>query len=460
MEKKHQIIRFIVYALLLLPLMIQRDVTPDNELRYLSIADESISDGHFFTMYNHGEPYADKPPLYFWIIMGVKTLLGHHSPFLITLIFSLIPAFVILSIFNRWCKDELSEKWRIASELALLTSVYFLGGSIFLRMDMLMCMFITLAMYTFYRMYEGDTSLKLRIAFPIYIFMAIFSKGPVGIMVPLFCIPVFLIVKREFKTIGRYWGWMTWLVLAILCGIWWTFVYLEGGTEYINNLLFHQTMGRAVNSFAHHKSFFFYFYSIWYSAAPWVFLTVGVVIWALIKKRIISPLAEFMLITVATIFVMMTIVSSKLQIYLLPSYGFMTYGAFLILAKNGKTQWQNLVINVSASLLLVIFIAGFFTQRFNSRIGYHDIAIEAATAAQQADIHRFGYCNLKGGENLDVFLGQELEEISPEQLQNPDKLISETTGIIVFTKRENSVIFYTFAGQNNQECNQHYQVLN
>ena len=65
---------FIFVFLALLPVLFLRDYTPGNELRYLSIADEAIKNGSWITFSNHGEPYADKPPLYFWIIMAGKWL--------------------------------------------------------------------------------------------------------------------------------------------------------------------------------------------------------------------------------------------------------------------------------------------------------------------------------------------------------------------------------------------------
>ena len=69
---------YIGICLALLPILLFRDYTPDNELRYLSIADEALRNGTFFTFTNHGIPYADKPPLYFWLIMFGKFLFGKH----------------------------------------------------------------------------------------------------------------------------------------------------------------------------------------------------------------------------------------------------------------------------------------------------------------------------------------------------------------------------------------------
>ena len=56
---------YLIWFIALLPIMILRDFTPNNELRYLSIVDEAISNGNIFTFTNQGEIYADKPPLHF-----------------------------------------------------------------------------------------------------------------------------------------------------------------------------------------------------------------------------------------------------------------------------------------------------------------------------------------------------------------------------------------------------------
>ena len=75
MGLKYNVMKYRLYILVLLafvPLMLLRDVTPNNELRYLSIADEAIRNGTLFAFTNHGVPYADKPPLYFWLLMAAR----------------------------------------------------------------------------------------------------------------------------------------------------------------------------------------------------------------------------------------------------------------------------------------------------------------------------------------------------------------------------------------------------
>ena len=49
-----QRVRLGLYLLLLLPLLLRRDITPENELKYLQIADEALRDGHFWCLFLDG----------------------------------------------------------------------------------------------------------------------------------------------------------------------------------------------------------------------------------------------------------------------------------------------------------------------------------------------------------------------------------------------------------------------
>lgn len=354
------------YLLLLvavLPLFALRDVTRNNELRYLSIVDEALRDGHFFTFYNHGEPYADKPPLYFWFMMLGKALFGHHSMVFLSL-FSAIPALVVLWIMDKWTRDSIAlNGWRTAAQLMLYTSVFYIGSLVVLRMDMLMCMFIVLALYSFWQLYTNPSRRKHRLSFPLWVFLAVFSKGPVGILVPLVCTLTYLIIQRQWRSIGRFWGWRTWGILLLLSGLWFTGVWLEGGKEYLDNLLFNQTVNRAVDSFHHKEPVWYYTITIWYSLAPWALLIIGAVVYGLIRRPEAKKSVEGFIVTVAlTTFVMLSLVSSKIQIYLLPAFPFFVYGGVLAIRRLGERGWMKWCVGVPAFVLMLVFPALFIVR--------------------------------------------------------------------------------------------------
>lgn len=353
---------FVFCAVCLLPMMAMRDFTPSNELRYLSIADEAIANGHLFAFYNHGIPYADKPPLYFWIVMLCRLLFGHHSCLALSM-FSLIPAFAIVGIMDRWVMKGKSAMNRMSVAGMTLTCVMFLGTMVVLRMDMLMCLFIVLALWTFYRMYTGEGSRRQdSLTLPLWIFLALFTKGPVGLLMPPLAIAVFLAVKRDWKGFSKYLGLKTWGIIAALSAVWLTCVWLEGGLEYINNLLFKQTVGRAVNAFTHARPFWFYQVTILWCLAPYTLLLIGSFMASLLPVRKagaekVSDLEILFLCTIISTAAMLSSFSSKLPIYLVPVLPFCVYLFPTVLDRIGERGWMRWSVGIFQILLLCAGIA-------------------------------------------------------------------------------------------------------
>lgn len=356
---------YLLWLAALLPLAFLRDFTPSNELRYMSIADEALREGHWFAFYHQGEPYADKPPLYLWLVMLGRWLFGDGCMGFLSL-FSILPGLGIVAVMDRWVRGcgGLDLTRRRAGQWMLLTTAFFAGGMVVLRMDMLMSLFIVLALRVFYRIYEGREKAGERWWFPLLVFMALFTKGPYGVMIPVAGAMVFLLVERCGKTYRRgLWrrcfGWRFWLVLLGLSGLWWGMVYAEGGYGYLHNLLFNQTVHRAVDSFSHKRGFFYYFWSFGHAAAPWSLLYVAVLLSALVARlrRRTAPeagseadgdtaLPRFFLTVFLTSLLMLSCVSAKLEVYLLPVYPFVVYYVLLRMPRWESRLWARLAVSV------------------------------------------------------------------------------------------------------------------
>lgn len=345
------------------PIMLTRDFSPSNELRYLNIVDEAVSEGHVFAFTNQGQPYADKPPLYFWLMMLSRMLTGEHSMFFLALL-SLIPAGGIIAVMDKWLRTaypgRFSPSQRAGAALLLGTSGLFLGMSVFLRMDMLMCFWIVMSLWTFWRLDHGTGREKLlRNMLPVYIFLALFTKGPVGLMMPVLSILVYLISYRRWKDISHYLGLRTWGIIAGLCVIWFTGVWIDGGKEYLNNLLFHQTVGRAVNSFHHKAPVWYYLTAIWEVLAPWCLATVPAVIAALLpsgkgeESRSPAELERFFALTAVSTLIMLSCFSSKLAIYIAPIFPFAAYLFPICMDRRGMSRWYAFALGAAAFLLSV-----------------------------------------------------------------------------------------------------------
>lgn len=322
----------------LAPVMALRDFSPANELRYLSIADEALRDGHLFAFYNQGVPYADKPPLYIWIIMLCRLIFGRHSMFALSM-FSFVPAAVITLVMDKWVMGRRAAADRAAMAFMMSSTAMFLGMSVFLRMDMLMIMFDVLALYAFRRGRKDQ--------FAVFTFLSLFTKGPVGLLVPIVTVVVYILSVRlagasapsEGQVITRFGWWFGknfWMIMLCCCAVWFLDVYLDGGKEYLNNLLFHQTVGRAVSSFHHSEPIWYYFVQIWPVLLPWSILCVSALAVSLFTlRRGVGEDERIFLCVILSTFVMLSCFSAKLSIYLAPIFPFAVYLVPMVIERTG-----------------------------------------------------------------------------------------------------------------------------
>lgn len=486
-----RIIRLLIqykYVFLLLPAFFLRDYTPDNELKYISIAAEALKNHTWFTFFNHGEIYADKPPLYFWIIMLGKLITGGYNMWFAGL-FSLLPAAGIMIVMDKWCA-----KWDTAhnptlSNLLLLTTTMFLASAIVVRMDMLMTFFIVLSLHTFYKLYKNAATPTDKYLLPVYLFLGIFTKGAMGILIPLISITAFLLAKKKIHSFGHYLGWRQWGIIVGLCLIWFFMVFFEEGSAYLYNLIFKQTFGRAFNSFHHKQPFWFYFPRMLWSFAPWILLYLVLIVQAIRKKLFQTELQQFFGIITAANIIMLSLISSKLDIYLLPVYPFAVYLCAALLPAQKNNPVVKIAIGIPASILilalpafitfreilppecdgiwiytglsllsasgiialatvirnpskaitymaygilLMYFTGSFAIPRFNSIIGFNKLAQTALQAGKKQHVEKYFYYKSGSAADMDVLLGQRLYEL--DSIQQLDSLNRLPEASIVFVK--------------------------
>ena len=197
MKSTKKILEYLGYFILLfIPIGIFRDLTPLNELKYLSICNEMINKGYVFILKIHGEIYSDKPPFYFWLINLGKAIFKEHNMFFIALL-SIIPSFFIILIMNKWVKNNLNSDEATMGTLMLISTVLFTISSFMVRMDMLMSLFITLSLICFYRVYSNKSRKYEAYFIYVFIFLAIFTKGPMGLIIPVLSILIFLVTNKK-----------------------------------------------------------------------------------------------------------------------------------------------------------------------------------------------------------------------------------------------------------------------
>lgn len=314
-----------VYLIVYIPVALKRFPDIRNEIKYFAISDTIITSKQFFVFKYFSELYPDKPPLYFWLLSFFKSNFESYS-FLTILFGSIVPSFIIaILLYNLFTKLK-DEKFGFLVAISLVTIPFFIGTSVFLRMDMLMNLFITLSLYYFFSIYFNliKNNFFNRAVIYLAMFLAVFTKGVAGVVVPISIILTYLFLEKNLsflKKISFFYG-MMFVVLAV--GGWFLTVYLQSeGSKYLALMFNQETVGRIVKAKTHIKPFYYYFVRLSFLIFPYsIFWYCGIYKYLKDIKNYKnwSEVEKLGLIWSSVPLILFSLASGKLDIYMLPLF--------------------------------------------------------------------------------------------------------------------------------------------
>ncbi len=297
--------------------LLGRPLIPIDETRYAAVAWEMWSHGQFLVPHLNGAPYSHKPPLLFWLVhlgwavFGVSEWWLRALPALFGLgsLWLLVPAARLL-----W-----PERRGLGNAAALLA-----GGSLlwalfagFLMFDLLLTFFALLGAVGLLLAWRRPGPAGWAV-FALAIALGVLTKGPV---ILLHVLPVALLAP--WWRGGLRWRWYGGVLLATLAGAalalaWALPAARAGGPAYEAAILWGQTAGRVVESFAHRRAIWWYLPLLPLVWFPWFFW--GRFWRALPDVRRPDPGLRFVLAWLVPVFAALTLISSKQPHYLLPLF--------------------------------------------------------------------------------------------------------------------------------------------
>ncbi|WP_291259378.1 glycosyltransferase family 39 protein [Fusobacterium sp.] len=347
-----------IYFFIGMPLAYLRFPDVRNELKYFIIVKNIAQEKNFLVLKYFSELYPDKPPLYFWLLRIGNLLSEEKFSFIAIVLGSLIPSILFTLLFYRFLKKFTEEKNALNMGIFLCTLPYFMGVSLFIRMDMLMNLFIFSSLYLFFSFYYFENSIKSvrLIIFYIFIFLAIFTKGIAGIAIPMIVILFFLIVEKDIKFLKKIAFIKGLLFILSLIGIWFYFVYKSpNGAEYISLLLGQETIGRIVKSKAHSREIYYYLIQMPLIFSPYILIVLGVFGYYLKKVKSYRQWDKLEKIGFSYLFpplLILSLASGKLAIYLLPLFPGMVVLIYYVVLYNERERILKFLINVTIRINL------------------------------------------------------------------------------------------------------------
>jgi 4-amino-4-deoxy-L-arabinose transferase-like glycosyltransferase len=288
-----------------------RDPWPADEPRFAALARDMAMGGEWLFPRVGGDLYADKPPLYFWMLSAAYEVIGSvRWSFLIP---SLLSAAGVLLLVYDMGRRLAGRQAGLCAALTLACTVQFLTTMRSAQIDATLCLVMTLSLYSLLRhLFWGP-------AWGWY-FLGGFAAGLGVITKGVGFLPMLVLLlywpTRRFRWQGLAsipQGGLRWAIapLALLLGIFVWFVPMlvavagkgdSGYTAYRDEILFHQTVTRYAAAWHHHQPWHYFLVQVipalW---LPWSLLLFWLVprwrdAWRARDARVWLPLGWLLLL--------------------------------------------------------------------------------------------------------------------------------------------------------------------
>lgn len=193
----------------------------------------------------NGEPFLEKPPLYWWVQSSVFALFGRATPTLARLPSALF-GFMSLLLTYALGRRFFSAKTCLVGCLILLSTALFSLTTHWIVVDNALLFAVTGAWALFAHAEARDGATRQFVLLGMYVFLAIafLTKGVVGLGIPALGMGVYLLWSQR---LGRFFGWHMVVGGAFIAGaaaLWLWLLWREGGRGSLDTFLVYNQLGR------------------------------------------------------------------------------------------------------------------------------------------------------------------------------------------------------------------------
>ena len=393
----------VLCLLTILPWIATGDFSTKGEPREASVAVSMLESGNWTLPKVYADEFAYKPPMVHWM-MALASLPGGR----VTELTARLPSAVAYTVLGAMMLIFLGRRVRFQEAFiavcVMLTCVEIHRAGMTARVDMVLTGFIVAALLQMYR-WEEKLSLKgLPIVIPLLLSGAVLTKGPVGIILPLFIFGTYLVLLRRhsalqiFKSL-LYIG----VSAAFLPLLWYIAAWRQGGDAFLNVVLaenfgrfFHLSEASIPYDLGHKEPVWYNLVTLLAGFLPWTLLlffslfgfnrkpknrlterpTVGGRlhrVWASLLAM--DRVRLFSLVAAVCTVIFYTIPSSKRSVYLMPAYPFISL--FVAQAMLYVAEHRSRCTRVFAGVLAAIGTAAFGVAVLTTAGALHPVEIVA-----------------------------------------------------------------------------------
>lgn len=295
----------------------ERDLWNPNEPTYGRATVEMYESGEWLTPTIHGQLFAEKPILYYWIALAASHLRGGvdestlRAPSTLAAIASVLLIYLLVLPYTGRRHALLA-----AASMATMYQVFWAGRAV--QMDILVLATTLGALVPLSRMLDFGWSAHRAWAWAGFASgLGLAAKGPVGPIIPGLAIAAYALSDRRFGALARRGLWVGGLTGFAVGAPWYLLLWARGETGALYEVFWRQNFERFSTAWDHHQPWWYFLKYVWVDYLPWVLL-LPAAIWTMRATSTERRLRRLCWIWIATTIAFFSLSDSKRAPYILP----------------------------------------------------------------------------------------------------------------------------------------------
>jgi len=294
-----------------------------DEPRYAQVAREMLARHDWITPTLGGQPWLEKPPLYYWQAMLAYSIFGVSDwaarlPSAIDATLMVVAVYLFLKRFR--------PGFELDGALMTASAAGIIGFARAASTDMPLTAMFTIALLAWYAWYESESKRHLAL-FYCALALGVLAKGPVAPSLAAVIIVIFAVAKSDYRLVLRT-LWIPGILLFLAIALPWHVAVQSKNPEFFRVFILQHNLARfGTNLYRHKEPFWYYVPIALLGLIPWtVFAAMSCaetirVWWAERQQMLKSEDAfnAFLVIWLAVFIVFFSLSQSKLPGYIVPA---------------------------------------------------------------------------------------------------------------------------------------------
>ena len=355
LSKKHSLLLIALGAIFFFPFLGHVHLFDWDEINFAESAREMIESHDYFRVQINYEPFWEKPPFFFWLQVISMKLFGINEfaarfPNALLGIISLV---TLYHIGKKLISNKFGLIWSLVYLASFLPHMYFKSGII----DPFFNFFIFLSIFFLILTIEKQTSRKTNALISgVFIGLAIITKGPVGLLLLVLTLVVYLVAKKGKATIKPMAVFIFFLSSLCVTFLWFGYETITNSPWFILEFIQYQIELLTEPVAGHQQPFYYHFVVVLLGCFPMSILAIPL----LFKKQPNIPynFLFWMKILFWVVMILFTVVETKIVHYSSMSYlplSFISAVYIYFFLTEEKLNLERKIVKISMLIIGLVF---------------------------------------------------------------------------------------------------------